>query len=86
MDMDENLQNIQIERYFNGTSFPKSTSSDSRGYHDKRRINRSTSGKTPSMYKISSQVIEIVSDIFWNTLTNSALIPKIRGLVSRSLR
>ena len=50
MDMDENLQNIQIERYFNGTSFPKSTSSDSRGYLNKRRINRSTSGKTPSMY------------------------------------
>ena len=49
-------------------------------------IHRSTSGKTPSMYKISSQIIEIVSDIFWNTLTNSALIPKIRGLVSRSLR
>ena len=52
MDMDENLQNIQIERYFNGTSFPKSTSSDSRGYLNKRRINRSTSGKTPSMYNI----------------------------------
>ena len=39
MDMDENLQNIQIERYFNGTSFPKSTSSDARGHLIKRRIN-----------------------------------------------
>ena len=77
MDMDKNLQNIQIERYFNGTSFPKSTSSDSRGYHNKRRINRSTSGKTPSMYKISSQVIEIISDIFWNTWQILPSYPKL---------